>query len=321
MNNILVYVSTGSELDVFRKCETLWEIWRKLHPQIKVFFVSYNSEICSDSVLEVGDRLMVGYPSWYTGGATSDSEYAQGGVWGKEENQLQIYRHIAALDFFSQEYSSRFNWIYHSTVTSIIDLYKIGELENILKENRCFSGMIGRLSDKTPFVPGLCFVCGTNSIISFDVCKELVSRYKKNERKFTYFPNDIWQSLLLHDFERTLIPFFSFSETRLVNIEHEQLRLKISKAIDHGHIHFRFKLNTHDPKERCLNDPILMQELIGLLSLTGHTGKARTQLESLLEGSQDSFPGLDVLNLPSHMNRDQFFSGPRRCPYNDMELS
>lgn len=318
MGNILIYVSTGGELDTFKKCENLWKIFAKLNPDIKIYFVSNCPKIKENDLILDGNELRIGIPSFYKNLGPLD--YSKTGVWNPLENKLQINRHIRALSFFSEMHGSKVNWIYHSTVTSIINFKMLDQLERILKDRCCFAGMLGRLTNNTKYVGGLCFVCGTNTIFSMDTAKTLISRYKKSPDKYAYFPNDIWHSLLLYDFDRTLIPFFSFTNTIVSQVDHETLINKIRKVVNQGHIHFRFKLDTRDDKIRALNDSVMMQILIGELEAKKADQSFPESFNQMILEFKESFPKLDTFNIPAWLPRDQFFSGPRRVSLNDSEI-
>jgi hypothetical protein len=313
---LVVYLGFGSELPVFLRARELWQFYRAQFPNVDISFVRTCKSIPRGSVKSDGYDLLVGIGS----GACAESNdsilpgYRDAGVWSKSENAEQIFRQMAIFEYFLKERSGPF-YLYHSTITSVVDFRGLIKALEHMPNHGCLAGMPGRLTSP-PNLAGLNFICGTNSLFSSDVMSKLLDRYDPHNVA-AQLPNDIWQALLLPDVPRRCLPFFTFGEPRKLPLDSNEITRMTQQLIAQGHFHFRIKTTSEQEGLglREAVDPWIMAQIMqGVACSAAESGAVSRLIESLIV-STSPVNGI-TLNSNDEVN---FFSGPRHFPLNDAE--
>lgn len=311
---LVVYLGYGSELPVFLRAREIWQFYRALFPNVDITFVRTCKSIPRGQVKSDGYDLLVGIGS---SAENMDAElpgYRAAGVWSKSENAEQIFRQMAIFEYFLKERSGPF-YLYHSTITSVVDFRGLIKALEHMPTYGCLAGMPGRLT-APPNLAGLNFICGTNSLFSSDVMSKLLDRYDP-QNVAAQLPNDVWQALLLPDVPRRCLPFFTFSETRKLPIDSNEITRMTQLLIAQGHFHFRVKTTSEQEGLglREAVDPWIMAQIMhGVACSAAEPGAVSRLIESLIASTSPA----NGLTLNSN-DEKRFFNGPRHFPLNDEE--
>ncbi len=241
--DLIIAIPYGFEMPLFMKARSLWESFRNIYSDLEILFFRGSNDLQLGEVTFDRGDLVVGTKCEYTNNTSESSNYAQMGSWGPQENFSSIFRQVTLYHHLLRTRKNPF-YLYHSTITSVVDFRGLAEVIAKFHPENLLAGMPGRLG--APELNGLTFVCGTNNLVSSDIVQLMAERYKLGEPS-GFYPNDIWQAITLKDVKRKVMPFFTISTpVDLSNFDEVHFRIKVRKALKMGHFHFRVK--THEPR-------------------------------------------------------------------------
>ncbi len=237
-SDLIVVVPYGYEMEVFRRARKNWAKYASIFDSIEILFFRDSRDHALGEVFFEGKDLVVGTKCAFTSATEKIQGYSQSGIWSPQENFSVLFRNITLYHHLLRTRKTPF-YLYHATVTSVVDFRGLAAATEVYKCEELLAGMPGRLAN--PALKGLTFVCGTNNLVSSDIVKAMTDRYKFGDGH-TFFPNDVWQALALTDKPRKVLPFFTVESPQELHSFDEQLfRKKIRCALDLGYFHFRVK--------------------------------------------------------------------------------
>ena len=259
-NELFVCIGYGDELPVYARARALWQFYGSFFPGVKIIFVKTSSDLEIGEVVSDGYDLLVGIKG-STLNDTGDPGYKETGKWSRSENHRVISRQVAVYDYLLS-HSSRPFFIFHTTITSVIDFRGLLELLPALPKHGCFAGSPVRLSGP-PELSGFTFLSGANTLISSDLAALLRSRFNHTATEMGW-PNDVWQALTLKEFDRMLIPICSFIKPRMSIESLNSVPLLISRLLDLGYFHFRIRTSVEDDAigRREDSEPWIMEKVM-----------------------------------------------------------
>jgi hypothetical protein len=224
-----------------------------------------------------------------------------------------IRKQMAVFDYVLRKHDKPF-YLYHATVTSVVDFRGLVAIMEQMPATGCFAGMPGRLNNP-PELAGLNFICGTNSLFSRDMVQLLRNRYDAND-PMARLPNDIWQSMTLRDIPRLALPFFSFVKAREAGSNMDDVAELTRHLLADGHFHFRIKTASEEAKmaKREDVDPWVMLKIMETILATPGAPEKNRELRSALQAfthaGADSFPAFSETPI---------FGGPRNFALTELE--
>lgn len=307
--DLIVAICYGDELPVYRHARALWSFYLSHFPNVKVIFPRWTDTLPLGEVrLEQGDLLVGMKGGSFDGKAT----YASTGVWSQSENAKVVFRQHVVQEYLLRTYSHPFHLL-QTTVTSVVDFRALGALLDHLPATRCYAGPVVRLNAPEEY-NGLTFLSGANVVISRDVVQLLCDRYNPDDRS-AMLPNDVWQSLLLHDVPRIAMPTFHFVKRRETRAQGAAIYQLAQRQLREGHYHFRVK--TAAPNEGTIRrediDPWIMLRIMEAVLSTETSPAASVELLGKVARMTDGGAGLPV---PSRMET-KLHLGPRDFPTHD----
>jgi hypothetical protein len=310
--DLIVYLGYGEELPVFKRARALWEFYLSHFPNIKAFFVRDTDKLARGEVMHNGYDLLVGIGN-DDPAQTSAAGYRQTGVWSASENAGVIFKQMAVFDYLLRKHDKPF-YLYHATVTSVVDFRGLLAVMDQMPKTGCFAGMPGRLNSP-PELAGLSFICGTNSLFSRDVVELLRNRYDP-QHPHANLPNDIWQSLVLKDIPRRPIPFFSFVKPRATGARLDDVAALTRCLLADGHFHFRIKTTSEESgtgKREDVDPWIMLKIMETILEAPGAAHKNRELMAAL-----NAFTGGAPEGFGAFAD-EGFFNGPRNFALTELE--
>lgn len=313
--DLIVYFGYGYELPVFARARALWEFFVSHYPNVRAIFVRESDKLECGEVQHNGYDLLIGTGGGRQTEAHERKGYSTTGTWSANENWHTIYRQMAVYDYLLRTNDNPF-FLYHATVTSVVDFRGLFAILDLMPKTGCFAGMPGRLVTPQELA-GLTFTCGTNTLVSSDIMALMRSRYDSRHVHAT-LPNDIWQALILHDIPRLPLPFFSFTKPRKSGGNHDEVRDITRQLLLDGHFHFRIK-TTGDSAgfgAREDIDPWIMLKVMETILATHPSPSSNPILIDKLAQATVTTDG-KMLSTAD----DTFFTGPRDFPLNDLEAA
>ncbi|MET3133345.1 hypothetical protein AAKU55_003635 [Oxalobacteraceae bacterium GrIS 1.11] len=310
--DLVVYIGYGDELPVYTRARALWQFYRSYFPDIEIVFVRETADLARGQVVTDGDDLLVGLGAEHFRGDTS---YAATGTWSATENSRVIFRQMVVYDHLLRTRERPF-FLYHTTVTSVVDLRALQQLLSKMPATGCFAGPLSRLTAPEQF-NGWTFVSGASTLLSRDVVVLLRNRYDP-AHPHASLPNDVWQALTLHDVPRLALPTFNFIKPRAVGEQLNAVSGLAGRMLRDGQFHFRIKTTSFEEGlgKREDIDPWIMLKIME--EIIGHAAALPATLA--LCGKYGRFvDGGAGQPLPPY-TRGDFFSGPRDFPVNDQEV-
>jgi hypothetical protein len=315
--DLIVYLGYGDELPVYQRARAIWEFYISHFPNIKAYFVRDTKNLPRGEIVGNGYDLLVGIGESGHNVGDSGPGYKESGTWSVSENAGVIYKQMAVFDYMLRMNPNPF-YLFHATVTSVVDFRGLVKVMDRLPATQCFAGMAGQLTKmNVPEVAGLTFICGTNSIFSRDMMELLRSRYDPNHPN-ARFPNDVWQSLTLKDIPRIpILPFFSFLEPRKFGSSLDDVGALTRQLLNDGHFHFRVKTSNPVPGMSAREDidPWIMLKIMQTILDSHPPEQASRILSEKLSLMVNSANGQTLAAFAE----EGFFSGPRDFPLNDIE--
>lgn len=307
--DLIVVICYGDELPVYRHARALWSFYLSHFPNVKVIFPRWTDALPHGEVrLEQGD-LLVGIGG---GGFDGNATYARTGVWSQSENAKVVFRQHMVQQYLLRTYRHPFHLL-QTTVTSVVDFRALATLLDHLPATRCYAGPVVRLNAPEEYC-GQTFLSGANVVISRDVVQLLCERYNPADRS-AMLPNDVWQSLLLHDVPRIAMPTFHFVKRREPRARGAAIYQLAQRQLREGHYHFRVK--TAAPNEGTIRrediDPWIMLRIMEAVLSTETSPAASIELLGKVARMTDGGAGLP---LPSRMDT-RLHLGPRDFPRHD----
>jgi hypothetical protein len=299
---LVVFVLIGDELPIFIAAHKIWELYSQFFPEIEIIYCRCSEELkagyfcLNNNVLTVG---IAGDP--YVQHINNKVSYASTGIWGERENYLQVIRQMGTLQWALENLEGPF-YVYYSSVTSFPDFRGLRSLLDSLPNEKCFAGMPARLTDLTEpeLFRGSLILCGTNTVMSHDVCKLLVDRFMKDDKQFAVFPQDVYASYLLSDIPRFTFPFFSFDCND--SLTAHEIRSLFVKQSEMGHVHYRFKSKVPDRVSIDAN------AMLNVLTVITSNLKIETNFRSMANLVCKSFSAdYPADKLPCTIPRSEFF--------------
>lgn len=293
---LIIYLGYGEELPVFKRARALWDFYLSHFPGINAFFVRDSESLKLGEVAHNGHDLLVGIGTECSNDPKQPG-YRQTGIWSAKENAGQIRKQMAVYDYLLRKYDTPF-YLYHATVTSVVDFRGLIAILKQMPKNGCFAGMPGCLTNP-PDLAGLNFICGTNSLFSRDMLRLLRNRYDAND-PMTNLPNDIWQSITLREIPRRALPFFSFVKGRNAGANLDDVAKLTRHLLADGHFHFRVKTSSEEAllTKREDIDPWIMLKIMETIlaspSATNKNHELRNALQDFTFSGGDTFPAYSV---------------------------
>jgi hypothetical protein len=311
---LIVIFTYGDELPVFIRARALWQFFISHYPNVKPLFVRETEKLGRGEVQLNDYDLLIGIGGNQSPGTLESNGYAATGIWSASENGRCIYRQMAIYDYLLRTHNTPF-YVYQSTITSVIDFRGLFALMDMMPKSACYAGMPGRMVTPIEY-EGLTFVCGTNSLFSSDMLTLMRNRYNQ-DHLYATLPNDVWQALILHDIERIPMPFFSFIKPRADGGHNNNISILTKRLLNQGHYHFRVKTTSADAGYGLREDidPWIMLKIMEAILETDSLAESNRQLIDKLVLSVAANNGKTL----TAFNENNFFSGPRDFPLNDIE--
>jgi hypothetical protein len=310
---LIVYLGYGEELPVFTRTRALWEFYLSHFPGIKAFFVRDSDTLALGEVAHNGHDLLVGTRRDDAAQA-QQAGYRQTGIWSANENASVIRKQMAVFDYVLRKHGDKPFYLYHATVTSVVDFRGLVAIMEQMPATGCFAGMPGRLNNP-PELAGLNFICGTNSLFSRDMVQLLRNRYDPAD-PMAALPNDIWQSMTLRDIPRQALPFFSFVKPRAADARLDDVAELTRHLLADGHFHFRVKTTSEEEKlaRREDVDPWVMLKIMETILTSPAVPEKNRELRAALQ----AFTSDAAAGFPAFADKP-IFGGPRNFALTELE--
>ena len=311
--DLIVYLGYGDELPVFSRARALWEFYLSHFPGITAFFVRDSDTLGLGEVMHNGHDLLVGTRRDDKGTEARQDGYRQAGVWSATENGSVIRKQMAVFDYMLRKHDKPF-YLYHATVTSVVDFRGLVAVMEQMPASGCFAGMPGQL-DNPAQLARLNFICGTNSLFSRDMVQLLRSRYDAAD-PVAALPNDIWQSVTLRDIPRLALPFFSFVKPRAADGNLDDVAALTRHLLADGHFHFRVKTTSEEAKlaRREDVDPWVMLKIMETILASPAVPDKNRELRNALQAfTSDAVGGFAAFT------DKPIFGGPRKFALTELE--
>jgi len=304
--DLVVVIGYGDELPVFRHCRALWQFYAAHFPNIDIVFTRWSDKLGHGEVHHNGYDLLIGIGNQMQGAGG----YASSGVWSGSENSKWIYRQMLMQDYLLRTRTKPF-FCYQTTLTSVVDFRALSTVLDTLPKTGCHAGPVGRLNAPED-VAGLIFTSGSSSIFSHDALERMRERYDPNH-PYSQCPNDIWQALTLHDFQRTPLPMYNFTRARAPMADAEEISAIARQKLALGHYHIRVK--TVEPQNAAGRredvDPWIMLRIMETILSVEHSPESTRALIAAYR--QDASAGMI---LPAR-SASQLYAGQRTVSMGD----
>ena len=307
--DLVVVIGYGDELPVFRHARALWQFYAAHFPHIDIVFTRWSDQLAPGEVRHNGYDLLVGIGDQMRGAAG----YASSGVWSGSENARWVYRQVLVQDYLLRTRAQPF-FVHRTTLTSVVDFRALSTVLDQLPQTGCYAGPIARLNAPADMA-GLTFTSGASTIFSHDALQRMRERYDP-QHPYCRYPNDVWQALMLHDYQRTPLPTFNFIRPRPPMGEAEQIAMLARHLLRSGHFHFRVKTVAPDDAagRREDVDPWIMLRIMEAI-LSGEPAPEQTRA-LIAAYTMEATGGVP---LPAR-SAETLFSAPRTLPLNDNEI-
>lgn len=315
--DLFVYIGYGDELPVFIRARALWEFYMSHFPGIRAIFVRTTDKLPRGEVSSNGYDLLVGLGESDAGNANTVG-YRQTGVWSARENADVIFRQVAVYDYLLRKYPDPF-YLFHATVTSVIDFRGLLAALETMGTTNCFAGSPGRLSvggGNPQALGGLTYISGANTLFSSDMLVLLRNRYNPRD-PYAQLPNDVWQALTLQEIARTPLPLFSFVKPRTRGTLEQSITQMVKHLVALGHYHFRIKTTSQEQGQGLREDvdPWVMLRTMEAILESDAQPDATRRLIAQMRVSVAPANGVAL----SAFNESTFFAGPRSFPMTDID--
>lgn len=315
--DLVVYIGYGDELPVFARARALWEFYMSHFPGIQAIFVRTTDKLPRGEVSNNGYDLLVGLGD-SGGGNPGMMGYRHTGIWAAHENADVIFRQVAVYDYLLRKYPDPF-YVFHATVTSVVDFRGLLTALDGLGASHCFAGSPGRLSvgaGNPQALGGLTYISGANTLFSRDMLELLRSRYNPRD-PYAQLPNDVWQALALQEIPRLPLPLFSFVQPRLRGAFSGAISKLTQRLLGLGHYHFRVKTTSQELGLGLREDidPWIMLRIMETILESEVQPETTRQLIGQMRISVAPANGVAL----AAFNENAFFSGPRSFPMTDIE--
>lgn len=310
--DLIVMIGYGDELPVYRNARALWQFYAAHFPNIEIIFTRWDSKLRPGEVVHNGYDLLVGIGNEMQG-ATG---YSTSGVWSGSENAKFVYRQMLVQDYLLRTRTKPF-FFHHLTLTSVVDFRALSFVLDQLPASGCCAGPLARLNGPAE-VAGLTFTSGASTIFSRDALERMRERYDP-QHPYCQYPNDIWQALLLPDFQRTPLPTFNFVRPRAPRADAAEITTIARYLLQAGHFHFRVKtVAPQDAEGRREDvDPWIM---LRIMEAVLDSEPSREATEALIANYARLV--YDGSGQPLASRVDQpLFTQPRNMPLNDGEIA
>ncbi|MBY0557557.1 MAG: hypothetical protein K2P77_10170 [Burkholderiaceae bacterium] len=310
--DLVVMIGYGDELPVYRHARALWQFYAAHFPNIQIVFTRWSTKLAPGEVVDNGYDLLVGMGEQFRGEQAYDST----GVWSGSENAKFVYRQVAVQDYLLRTRSKPF-FCYQLSLTSVVDFRVLSNVLRMLPASGCYAGPLQRLNGPE-FVAGLTFVSGASTLFSSDALMRMRERYDP-EHAICQFPNDVWQALVLEDYQRIVLPTFNFLRPRAPMADDAAVRAIARQQLQAGHYHFRVK--TVAPQDAAGRredvDPWIMLRIMETILASEPAPEAATLtlMQKYAWAATSGQPG----PMPSRFHTP-LFRGARDIPFNDEEV-
>lgn len=310
--DLIVMIGYGDELPVYRHARALWQFYAAHFPRIHILFTRWTDKLAPGEIVHNGYDLLVGVGA-VPGG---DAAYASTGVWSGGENARFVHRQVLVQDHLLRTHPRPF-FFHHLTLTSVVDFRVLCQVLDQLPASGCYAGPMARLTGPGD-VAGLTFTSGASTIFSRDALERMRERYDP-AHPYSQTPNDVWQALMLHDYQRIALPTFNFVRPRPPRGDGPAITALARAQLAAGHFHFRVK--TVAPQDgdgrREDVDPWIMLRIMEAI-LDSEPSPAATL--SLLGRYARAVDGGAGAPLPAR-HPVPIFGGPRDLPLTDEEVA
>jgi hypothetical protein len=309
--DLIVMIGYGDELPVYRHARALWQFYAAHFPRIHIIFTRWTDKLAPGEIVHNGYDLLVGVG--VPGGAAA---YASTGVWSGSENAKFVQRQVLVQDYLLRTHPRPF-FFHHLTLTSVVDFRVLCQVLDQLPASGCYAGPMARLTGPGD-VAGLTFTSGASTIFSRDALERMRERYDPAD-PYNQTPNDVWQALMLHDYQRIALPTFNFVRPRPPRGDGPAITALARAQLAAGHFHFRVRtVAPQDSDGRREDvDPWIMLRIMEAI-LDSEPSPAATL--SLLGRYARAVDGGAGAPLPPRSPLP-IFSGPRDMPLNDEEVA
>jgi len=309
--DLVVVIGYGDELPVFRHARALWQFYAAHFPNIDIVFTRWSDKLAPGEVHHNGYDLLIGIGDRMKG----STGYSSSGVWSGSENSKWIYRQMQVQDYLLRTRSKPF-FCHQTTLTSVVDFRALCTVLDQLPKSGCYAGPIARLTSPAD-LSGLTFTSGASTIFSHDALERMHERYDP-EHPYCQYPNDIWQALMLHDFQRVPLPTFNFIRQRAPMADAASISAAARSLLESGHFHFRVKsVEPQDAAGRREDvDPWIMLRIMETI-LAGEVAAPESVLSMMSRYMHAATGGV---TLPSRSDQ-AVFNFPRDIPLTDNEIA
>lgn len=310
--DLVVMIGYGDELPVYRHARALWQFYAAHFPNIQIVFTRWSTKLAPGEVVDNGYDLLVGMGEQFRG----ENAYDSTGVWSGSENAKFVYRQVVVQDYLLRTRPRPF-FFYHLTLTSVVDFRVLNNVLRLLPTTGCYAGPPQRLNGPE-FVAGLTFISGASTLFSSDALVHMRERYHP-EHAICQFPNDVWQALVLEDYQRIALPTFNFLRPRAPLADDAAVRAIAKQQLQAGHYHFRVK--TVAPQDAAGRredvDPWIMLRIMETI-LSSEPAPEQATLALIQKYAWAATSGHQG-PMPSRVHTP-LFRGARDIPFNDEEV-
>jgi hypothetical protein len=310
--DLIVMIGYGDELPVYRHARALWQFYASHFPNIHIIFTRWTDKLAPGEIMHNGYDLLVGIGAEMRGSAA----YASTGVWSGSENAKFVYRQVLVQDYLLRTHPRPF-FFHHLTLTSVVDFRALSTVLDQLPAHGCYAGPMARLTAPED-VAGLTFTSGASTIFSRDALERMRERYDP-AHPYSQTPNDVWQALMLHDYQRIALPTFNFLRPRPPRGDGPAVTAIARAMLASGHFHFRVKTvapqNSDGRREDV--DPWIMLRIMEAVLDSEPSPQATLSLMGRYARAVDGGAGAP---LPPRYPQP-IFSGLRDMPLSDEEVA
>jgi len=204
----LIILILASDNDLYLHCQNLWRSYMNLHPNIKSYFIKFDSQLTTNILVDNNTILIKGNESLIPG---------------------CLVKTIKSIEFLLK--TQDFDFIFRTNMSSVVDLHKFYNLLNNYKYD--YSGVIGCHNN-------IKFASGAGILLSKQLCSNLII----NKNKLNYnFLDDVSIGLLFQINNVSISPL-----TRFEAYNYENNVNQITKEMIENYYHFRCKSDKDEKK-------------------------------------------------------------------------
>ena len=197
----IIILILANDSGIYLECQKLWTTYMNLHPNIKSYFIKFDSELKTNILLNNNTIFIKGNESFIPG---------------------CLIKTIESINYVLK--NEDFDFIFRTNMSSVVDLNKLYNF--VINNKNDYSGVIGRHNN-------INFASGAGILLSKQICSNLITY--KNLLNYNLL-DDVSIGLLFQSNNVSIFPL-----TRFEAYNYENNVNQITKEMIKNYYHFRCK--------------------------------------------------------------------------------